>query len=97
MDLTKLARSHSQDMKKNNFFDHTSPTTGSVEARAINAGFPANTVGENIAMGYKDVIEAQHYLTESLGHRVNMLRRQYRYAGMGIIGEYSTQKFKQPY
>jgi len=96
-DLARLAKSHSQDMETNNFFAHTSPTTGCVNTRAIRAGFPIDTVGENLAMGYKDAIEAQHFLTESLGHRLNMIRHQYRYAGMGIIGEYSTQKFKQPH
>jgi len=96
-DLARLARSHSQDMEMNNFFAHTSPITGCVNTRAVRAGFPTDTVGENLAMGYKDAIEAQYYLTESLGHRRNMLKSQYRYAGMGIIGEYSTQKFMEPY
>ena len=96
-DLARLAKSHSQDMKANNFFAHISPTTGCVNTRAVKAGFPTNTVGENLATGHKDAIEAQYFLTESLGHRINMLRHQYRYAGMGIIGKYSTQKFKQPH
>jgi len=82
--LRDVARSHSMDMVKNNFFDHKSPTTGHVGDRLLSAGFIYISAGENLA--YAGDIEIAHMLLmESQGHRENLLSRGFGRAGIGIV------------
>lgn len=48
-DLADVARAHSYDMAKRDFFSHTNPDGEGPEARADQAGFGCPTYGENIA------------------------------------------------
>jgi len=82
--LRDVARSHSMDMVKNNFFDHKSPTTGHVGDRLLSAGFIYISAGENLAFA-GDVEIAHMLLMESQGHRENLLNRSFGRAGIGIV------------
>jgi uncharacterized protein YkwD len=82
--LRDVARAHSMDMVKHNFFDHKSPTTGYLDDRLLKAGIFYLAAGENLA--YAQDIELAHTsLMESKGHRENILRRYYGKAGIGIV------------
>lgn len=96
--LTTNARLHSEDMAKNNFFSHTSPTRGSFSQRVKGSGIKYSAAGENIAR-YNSVEKAQAGLMNSEGHRANILSKTFTHVGIGIVwdndkGAYSiTQWF----
>lgn len=82
--LRDVARAHSTDMVKNNFFDHRSPTTGYVDDRLLKARIFFLTAGENLA--YAPDIELAHtLLMKSPGHRENILEQHYGKVGIGIV------------
>ena len=83
--LRSGALKHSQDMAKNNFFSHTSPTNGTFSQRASGAGASA----ENIAM-YGSVAKAHAGLMGSEGHRKNLMNASYTRIGIGIV--YNSSK-----
>lgn len=83
--LRSGALKHSQDMAKNNFFSHTSPTNGTFSQRASGAGASA----ENIAM-YGSVAKAHAGLMGSEGHRKNLMNANYTRIGIGIV--YNSSK-----
>ena len=94
--LSRVARYKSEDMKKNNYFSHTSPTYGSPFNMMKNFGISYKTAGENIAKGYstpKAVVDAW---MNSPGHRANILNSSYTHIGVGYVasGNYWTQMFK---
>jgi uncharacterized protein YkwD len=88
-----VARAHSKDMLKNNFFSHTSPNTGSMGNRLKKAGINYRTAGENIAYGQSDSINAHEGWMNSLGHRQNILNKDFKTLGVGVAGKYYTQNF----
>jgi hypothetical protein len=81
--LSRMAQGHSDDMKRNRFFAHTSPTTGSLENRLRLAGIPPMTVGENIAVS-ASLAEAEDGLMGSPAHRSMILDPQMTVVGIGI-------------
>lgn len=90
------ALKHSQDMAKNNFFSHTSPTYGTFSQRAAASG--ARVSAENIALN-GSVAGAEASFMGSDGHRANILNSSYTRVGVGIVyssskgGYYITQWF----
>lgn len=91
--LADVAREHSHDMFRNNFFSHHSANTGSPADRVRRANIDNFGVGENLVVGTPDAIDAHHGLINSPGHRENMLFRNYTHLGVGIVERYYTQKF----
>lgn len=96
----EVAKSHSRDMLNANYFAHYSPNTGSPVQRLQQAGIRFRRAGENIAMGQSDAIEAHESLMNSLGHRKNILNKQFTHLGVGVAGDeetiYYTQDFISP-
>lgn len=95
--LTELARLKSQDMYKNNYFSHTSPTYGSPLNMERQAGYSARVMGaENIAKA-ATTSRAHDLLMGSPGHKANILNPQHDSIGIGITktngGVYVTQLF----
>ena len=82
--LTELARLKAQDMVKNNYFDHMSPTYGSPFDMMRKAGLTFRTAGENIA-GAGTVERAHSALMNSAGHRANILNPNFTRIGIGIV------------
>ena len=106
--LSKAARTHSADMARYNFFDHTSPVSGhrKVADRVIAAGYTSRTVAENLfvaeGMTYEDVgpLCFQTW-AGSPGHLQNMLDTIRLEVGIGVAkssaGEtYVTAVFGRP-
>jgi uncharacterized protein YkwD len=83
-DLAAIARSHSADMVRNDFFFHVSPTTGDLEARMKRAGLTARGFTENLANN-RTLRGAHDGLMDSPGHRKNILDPEADRVGIGIV------------
>lgn len=93
LELSRVARIKSQDMKDNNYFSHASPTYGSPFEMMKNFGISYRTAGENIAM-HGSVESAHAGLMNSEGHRKNILNPSFTHIGIGIVdNRYFTQMF----
>ncbi|MCR8983276.1 CAP domain-containing protein [Brevibacillus laterosporus] len=88
------ARNHSIDMQRNQYFDHISATTGlSPFDRLKENGLSYQMAGENISAGFPDAIEAYQSWLNSLGHRKNVLEKQFEELGVGVSSDYFTENF----
>jgi uncharacterized protein YkwD len=100
--LTTAARNHSEDMACNDFFSHTSPTTGSPFDRLAAIGYSYSSAAENIAAGYGSPAAVVSGWMSSSGHRANILG-SYTQIGIGYAywsgssyGSYWTAVFGRP-
>ena len=90
----RAALNHSREMYFHDYFSHVSKVTGKgPSARLDEQGVNFRSMGENIARGQMDAIEAHHGLMNSPYHRPAILNHQYRSLGVGVFGECYTQKF----
>ncbi len=105
--LAIVARAHSADMAKNNYFNHTNLAGCSSSCRVTNAGYQWSTVGENIYMmsGYKLSADATAQMIvdgwmNSPGHKANIVNTNFTYEGIGVaqVGNslYATEDFARP-
>lgn len=81
--LAALAQQKAEDMAKNQYFSHTSPTYGSAFDMLKAAGYSYKTAGENIAMGQKSAASVMDGWMHSPGHRANILHTSYEKIGVG--------------
>jgi uncharacterized protein YkwD len=88
--LADAARGHSEDMAKNGYFAHVSPTAGDLLARMNSAGIQARKFTENIANN-QDLAAAHRELMESPGHRKNILDPEATSVGVGIARDEAGQ------
>lgn len=93
--LATIARNHSADMAKNDYFGHTSPYYGDLKERVRPYYLNYSSMGENISLD--DTIEhAEEELLKSPGHRKNLLG-DFTHVGVGIVMKegklYITQVF----
>jgi uncharacterized protein YkwD len=96
--LSKIARSYSRRMSKEDFFSHYDPAGKSVSDRVKSAKISYRMVGENLAMNYNvpdPIRTAVKGWLESPGHRENMLRKDFSETGLGIWKEGKTYHFTQ--
>jgi len=84
LDLVKIARLKAEDMIKNNYFSHTSPTYGSPFDMMSQFGVSYTTAGENLA-GAPTVESAHENLMNSAGHRANILNSSFKEIGIGVV------------
>lgn len=96
--LSKTATLKSQDMAKNNYFDHNSPTYGSPFDMMKKYGISYKTAGENIAMGQTTPEQVMKGWMNSPGHRANILKASFTQIGVGVAKNsagrlYWTQQF----
>ncbi|MCA1319547.1 CAP domain-containing protein [Bacillus tianshenii] len=94
-ELSKVAKEKSNDMKKNNYFAHNSPTYGSPFDMMKQFGIEYRTAGENIAMGQQSPEEVVNAWMNSEGHRANIMNGEFTHIGVGHVedGNYWTQMF----
>jgi uncharacterized protein YkwD len=97
--LERSAIKHAQDMRTNNYFDHTG-RNGSTPTQRIKAeGYPNPSCacriyyGENIARGQTTPEQVVRDWMNSEGHRKNILSQNFREIGIGISGNYWVQNF----
>ena len=95
VEFSKVAREKSQDMQRNNYFDHNSPTYGSPFDMMKSYGISYRAAGENIAMGQRSPEEVVNAWMNSDGHRKNILNASFTHIGVGHVeqGNYWTQMF----
>lgn len=82
--LSKIATVKAEDMVKNNYFDHISPTYGKPWDMAKQFGYSYSSFGENIAYGQKTPQEVVTAWMNSPGHKANILNKDYTNIGAGI-------------
>lgn len=81
--LFKVARLKAQDMVKNSYFSHTSPTYGSPFKMMKTYSVSYKVAGENIA-GNPSLQDAVTSWLNSATHKQNILSNSYNYIGIGI-------------
>lgn len=94
-ELSRVARYKSEDMAKNRYFSHTSPTYGSPFDMMRSFGISYRSAGENIAYGQRTPSAVMDAWMNSSGHRENILKSSYTQIGVGYYanGNYWTQMF----
>lgn len=97
--LVSVGQAKANDMKTNNYFDHTSPTYGSPWAMMQQEGLTVNWAGENIA-GNDSVSGAMSALMQDPAHKANILDPRFTAVGIGIsygtaYGNIYVQEFLQ--
>ena len=81
--LFKVARLKAQDMVKNSYFSHSSPTYGSPFKMMKTYGISYKVAGENIA-GNPSLQDAVIAWMNSSTHKQNILSNSYNYIGIGV-------------
>ncbi|GMH42818.1 hypothetical protein BSKO_10737 [Bryopsis sp. KO-2023] len=71
--LKDAAQLHAEDMSYNNFFSHTSSNGKAFNDRIWDAGYPGDTVGENLAVGFNNAMAVVGGWMCSETHRANLL------------------------
>ncbi|NLT19890.1 MAG: copper amine oxidase [Syntrophomonadaceae bacterium] len=99
-DIANVARKHSQDMQRRNYFAHDNPDGKTPFDRIEAGGIDYWMAGENIALNY-NAISAHESLMNSPGHRKNILEKDFKHLGVGISFDdpdylYLTQNFYTP-
>lgn len=94
-ELSRVARYKSEDMVKNKYFSHNSPTYGTPFQMMRSFGLSYRTAGENIAYGQRTPAAVVDAWMNSSGHRANILNASYTQIGVGYCasGNYWTQMF----
>ncbi len=81
--LTKVAQTKANDMVKNDYFAHNSPTYGSPFEMMQSMSISYKSAGENIA-GNPSIEDAVNSWLNSQTHNKNILSTKYNYIGIGI-------------
>jgi len=92
-ELSAIAKAKAEDMVKNSYFAHNSPTYGSVSNMLDHFKYDWLAYGENIAKGYTSAETVVQGWMESPGHRANILQARFTNIGTG----YATDKNGTPY
>lgn len=92
----KSAFIHSKDMSDHNYFSHTFSDGRSPFDLMKEQGIAFRLASENIAMGYRDSIEAVYGWMNSSGHRHSLLNPDLKRLGAGVYNYYYTQHFYTP-
>ena len=93
--LSNVAQAKSEDMQKNNYFDHTSPTYGSPFDMMKKFGISYLSAGENIAKGQKTAEAVVNAWLNSEGHRANILNKNFTDMGLGYVNTGGTTYWTQ--
>jgi len=91
--VAETARKHSVDMAQHHYFSHENLQNQSPFDRMKRDGIAFTVAGENIAYGQFSSIFAHEGLMNSLGHRENILRKEFRYLGIGVAFNDESQPF----
>ncbi|MCL2042673.1 MAG: CAP domain-containing protein [Treponema sp.] len=94
--LGAAARAHSEDMARNNYFNHTGLDGSNPGQRITRAGFSWRLCAENIARGHPTPAVVVNAWMNSQGHRNNILNANLTHLGVGHAGNRWTQKFATP-
>lgn len=95
------AYKHSLDMASQNYFNHTNLAGQSPFDRMTMDDINYSVAGENLAYGQSSSIFAHEGLMNSIGHRKNLLKRDFKLLGVGVAFNdenqpYFTENFYTP-
>ncbi len=95
--LAATATDYAGDLVARNYFSHTSKEGTMPWDRAKEHGYPTYGwggayVGENLAQGFASPEEAVKAWMNSPGHRANLLKREYRELGVGVVVDATGRK-----
>lgn len=82
--VKETARKHSSDMAVNNYFNHTNLAGESPFDRMMKDDILFSVAGENLAYGQTSSVFAHEGLMNSLGHRENILKADFKQLGVGV-------------
>lgn len=93
--LSAIAKKRSEEMIRENYFSHTSPSGCDIACQMKNSGYQTLTWGENLARSknyhlYTVPELAQTFVTDwlkSSTHRDNLLSKKFTHQGIGIASE----------
>ena len=88
--LAAVARAHSDDMRRRDYFDHVNPEGKTPMQRVQAAGIGVTAVAENIALGQPTGQVVFRSWMDSPGHRRNLLNCEYTHHGVGLAGAHWT-------
>ncbi len=99
--IRKTAYKHSLDMANQKYFSHTNLANQSPFDRMDLDGIDYSIAGENLAYGQSSSIFAHEGLMNSIGHRRNLLKRDFLFLGVGVAFNdenqpYYTENFYTP-
>lgn len=92
-EVRETARKHSTDMAENQYFNHTNLQGQSPFDRMEEDNISFTTAGENLAYGQLSSIFAHQGLTNSEGHRENILQDRFAELGVGVDFNNDNQPF----
>lgn len=84
-ELAKLAREHSEDMEKRDFFSHINPDGLDPFDRMSKKGIKYSVAAENIAYGQQTPEAVMNTWMNSEGHRKNIMNPQLKELGVGAV------------
>lgn len=83
LELSKIAQIKAEDMAKLDYFEHISPTYGTVGEMLATFKYTWTAYGENIAMGYETPKATVNGWINSPGHYKNMMNTNFTNIGSG--------------
>ena len=90
--LDKAAQEKAQDMLKNKYFDHFSPTGISPWYWIDKSGYDYYYAGENLAMNFLDSEEVIKGWLNSPAHKENLLNKDYKDIGIAVLsGDFNNE------
>lgn len=90
--LNKAAQEKAQDMFKNKYFGHFSPTNVSPWDWIDKSGYNYYYAGENLAMNFLDTEEVIKGWLNSPSHRENLLNKDYKDMGIAVVsGDFNNE------
>ncbi|WP_233522790.1 CAP domain-containing protein [Peribacillus glennii] len=91
--VKETARKHSADMAKNQYFSHTNLEGESPFDRMEEDRVRFITAGENLASGQFSSIFAHEGLMNSMGHRKNILQKDFELLGVGVAFDSKSRPY----
>lgn len=82
--IQNVARLKAQDLDRNEYFSHQSPSYGSMDDMLKSFGVSYMSVQENIA-GNQSLAGAIEAWMHSENHKANILNKDFNYTGVGIV------------
>ncbi len=83
-EVQRVAKIKAEDMVKNNYFSHNSPTYGSPFDMLNSFKVSYKTAGENIAGNSTNSGAVTAWMNSS-GHKANILNSNFNYTGIGVV------------
>jgi len=94
--LAAVARRHSTDMARREFFDHVNPDGDDPFDRMRHAGIHFTSAGENLAWGQATGAQVFEGWMNSRGHRHNLESRDYTRIGIALYRRRWTCLLSRP-